>query len=66
MVDRKRAPIAVWMVVLFIGLAGFFRVTQSPRYELYRAVDMVQLLGCGVCFGATLVGIVFMLRAARS
>jgi hypothetical protein len=29
-------------------------------------VDVVQLLGCGVCFGATMVGLVFMLRGTRA
>lgn len=66
MVARKRPPIAVWIVVLLVGLAGVYRVMQSPRFELYRAVDVVQLLGSGVCFGATMVGLIFMLRGART
>ena len=65
MVDRKRPPIVVWIVPLLIGLAGFYRVTQSPSFGLYRAVDIVQLLGSGVCFGATMVGVIFMLRGSR-
>jgi hypothetical protein len=28
-------------------------------------VDIVQLLGSGVCFGAALVGMIFMLRGVR-
>ena len=66
MVDRKRPPIVVWMIPLFIGLAGFYRVTQSPNFALYRAVDIVQLTGSGVCFGATMVGAIFMLRRSRN
>ena len=65
MADRKRPPIVVWIIPLLIGLAGFHRVTQSPSYELYRAVDIVQLLGSGVCFGAAMVGVIFMLRGDR-
>jgi hypothetical protein len=65
MPDRKRPPIVIWIIPLIIGLAGFQRVTQSPNYEMYRAVDVVQLLGSGVCFGATMVGVIFMLRRAR-
>jgi hypothetical protein len=65
MVDRKRPPIVVWIVPLLVGLAGFYRVTQSPSFGLYRAVDIVQLLGSGVCFGATMVGVIFMLRGSR-
>lgn len=66
MVDRKRPPIVVWMIPLLIGLAGFYRVTQSPHFELYRAVDIVQLMGSGVCFGATMVGVIFILRGSRN
>jgi hypothetical protein len=62
MVDGKRPPIAIWVVPILIGVAGFVRVTQSPSFEIYRAVDIVQLLGSGVCFGAAMVGIIFMLR----
>ena len=56
MVDGKPPPIAVWVVPIMIGLVGFFRVTLSPSFEMYRAVDIVQLLGSGVCFGAAMVG----------
>jgi hypothetical protein len=45
--------------------SDFYRVTQSPSFEMYRAVDIVQLLGSGVCFGAAMVGMIFMLRGAR-
>ena len=66
MVDRKRPPIVVWIIPLLIGLAGFYRVTQSPNFALYRAVDIVQLTGSGVCFGVTMVGVIFMLRGWRN
>jgi hypothetical protein len=65
MVDGKRRPFAVWIIPLLIGFAGFYRVTQSPNFEMYRAVDIVQLLGSGVCFGAVMVGMIFMLRGVR-
>jgi hypothetical protein len=66
MADRKRPPIVVWMIPLFVGLAGFYRVTHSPHFELYRAVDIVQLMGSGACLGATVVGVIFMRRGSRS
>ena len=65
MVDRKRPSSVVWIIPLLIGLLGFYRVTQSPSFAMYRAVDIVQLLGSGVCFGAAMVGVIFMLRGAR-
>lgn len=60
MVDRKRPPIVLFM--LMVGLAGFYRVTQSPSFELYRTVDVVKLLCSGACFGAALVGVILLLR----
>ena len=65
MVARKRPPIVVWIIPLFVGLTGFYRVTQSPSFEMYRAVDIVQLLGSGMCFGAAMVGVIFLLRGQR-
>jgi hypothetical protein len=65
MVDRKRPSMVRWIILPLIGLAGFYRVTQSPSFGLYRAVDIVQLLASGVCFGASLVGIIFLLRGER-
>jgi hypothetical protein len=65
MADGKRPPVVVWLIPILVGVAGFFRVTQSPNFEMYRAVDIVQLLGSGVCFGAAMVGIIFMLRRMR-
>jgi hypothetical protein len=65
MVDGRRPRIVVWILPLLIGVAGFYRVTQSPSFEMYRTVDIVQLLGSGVCFGAAMVGIIFMLRGTR-
>ncbi len=63
MVNRKRPPIVFWIIPLLIGSVGFYRVTQSPNFELYRAVDIIQLLGSGLCFGAAIAGVIFMLRA---
>ena len=65
MADRKRPPIVVFIIPLMVGLAGFYRVTQSPSFELYRTVDIVQLLGSGVCFGAAMTGVIFLLRRSR-
>ena len=66
MVDRKRPSMVLFIVLLMIGLSGVYRVTQSPSFELYRTVDVVQLLGSGACFGATLVAVIVLLRRSRT
>ena len=48
MPNRKRPPVVVFIISLYIGLLGFYRVTQSPQFESYRTVDVAQLLGFGV------------------
>ena len=40
MSDRKRPPVVVFIIPLFIGLLGFYRVTQSPQFESYRTQDI--------------------------
>jgi hypothetical protein len=65
MVDRKRSPVVIWILPLIVGLSGLFRVMQSPSFALYRTVDVVQLLGCGVCFGATMVGVISRILGSR-
>ena len=62
----KRPPVVVFIIPLFIGLLGFHRVTQSPQFESYRIVDVVQLVGSGACFGAALVSLIFMLLRPRT
>ncbi len=64
-VIRRRSPVVAWLIPLMVGLVGLNRVMHSPYYELYRAVDVVQLTGSGACFGATMVGLIFTLRGPR-
>lgn len=64
MENRKRTTIVNWLLPVVIGCAGFYRVTRAPYFGIYRALDLVQLLGSGVCFGAALVGMIFMFRTA--
>jgi hypothetical protein len=65
MINRKRPPITLWLMPLIVGFVGLNRVMQSPGFQQLRTVDVVQLLGSGVCFGATMVGVIFTLRGAR-
>ena len=66
MADRKRPPVVAWLIPLFIGLLGLYRVMQSPQFESYRTVDVVQLLGSGACIGAAMVGLIVWLLRPRT
>jgi hypothetical protein len=66
MSNRKRPPVVVFIIPLVIALLGFSRVTQSPQFESYRTVDVVQLLGSGTCIGAAMVGLILWLLRPRT
>ena len=65
MTERKRSPIVFWIIPLIIGLGGLNRVMSSPSYDTYRGVDVVQLLGSGACFGATMAGLISSIKRRR-
>jgi hypothetical protein len=47
------------IVLLFIGLTGFYRVATNAHFASYRTVDVIQLLVSGVGFGVTPMGVIF-------
>jgi hypothetical protein len=65
MLNRKLAVSAIAMP-LVIGLVGLMNLMHQPRFATFRNVDIVQLLGSGMCFGVALVGLFSLLRGART
>jgi hypothetical protein len=49
-------------VLLGVSFGAINLISMAARLEAIRAVDVVQLIGVGMCFGVALVGIVIMLR----
>lgn len=50
-------------IVIVIGLIGLLPLTRRPRFQNYHAVDVLQLLASGACFG---VGITLLVERIRS
>jgi hypothetical protein len=48
--------------LIFLGILGIFVMIERPRFQAYHAVDVVQLVASGMCFGAALVLIVVWSR----
>jgi len=48
--------------VLLIGLIVVYHVTQLPQFSAYRAVDVLQLIGAGMCIGVALPPLIAHLR----
>ena len=59
--DRRRR-FAPMFVVLAFGILSGVNIIGSPRFANYRAVDIVYLLGTGMCFGAAIALFVRTLR----
>ena len=60
----KRPGTGALIAVLF-GAVSLMNMALNGRLEALRAVDVVQLIGTGMCFGAAIVGIVTILRRGR-
>jgi hypothetical protein len=44
-----------WIFVpLIVSAIGFMGIARNPHFEVFRAVDIVQLLACGMCLGIAL------------
>ena len=49
-------------VLLGVSFGAINLMSMAARLEAIRAVDVVRLIGVGMCFGVAFVGIVIMLR----
>ena len=63
---NRRKVVAGIFVPLLVGLIGLFNVASKPRFETFHAVDVVQLIATGMCFGAALGMLVLFFRGRRS
>jgi hypothetical protein len=65
MTDRRRF-FRIFFVLLAFGLMSFLRMLGRPVFATIRTVDLVQLIGTGMCFGGAVVTLVLALQAPRS
>ena len=65
MTDRRRFG-RICFILMAFGLLSLARVTDRPSFETMRAVDVVQLIGTGMCFGAGIMALVLSLRRSSS
>lgn len=62
---NSRKPLASAFVVLLIGFIGLANITRQPRFEAFHAVDVLQLIASGMCFGVALSVVIATLRRSR-
>ena len=63
--DRRRF-VRIFFVLLAFGLGNFVRMLGKPSFAMIRTVDVVQLIGTGMCFGGAIVALVLFFRSSPS
>jgi len=51
---KKRRGFVVVFIPLMFALFSGLNIIGSPRFASYRAVDIVHVLGTGMCLGAAI------------
>ena len=59
--NRRRFPRIFFLLTLF-GVMNLLTMLSSPAWANIRVVDIVRLIGTGMCFGAALVSLVLYFR----
>ncbi len=59
---NSRHPWSIILLPLIVGLVGLSTAMQRPRFAVIQTVDVVQILGSGMCFGVALASLGFWLR----
>lgn len=65
MLNRKPLTSTI-AVPLIIGILALVNLMQRPRFAAFHNVDVLQLLGSGMCFGVALAGLFSLVRGMRS
>lgn len=63
--NRRRFP-RIFFVLIFFGIMNLLAMLSSPSWANLRGVDIVRLIGTGMCFGAAIVSLVAYGRDRRS
>jgi hypothetical protein len=63
--NQRRFPRIVF-VLTFFGIMNLLAMLSSPAWANIRGVDIVRLIGTGMCFGGALVAYVAYFRDRRS
>jgi len=49
-------------ILVIVGITGIFELMERPRFQAYHAVDVIQLIASGMCFGVALMWLAARLR----
>jgi hypothetical protein len=60
--SERRRLIRVSVILVAFGAVSFFSMLSRPTFQAIRAVDVVHLIGTGMCLGGAIVALVVSLR----
>lgn len=63
--NQRKFP-RITFVLIFFGIMNFLAMLSSPAWANIRVVDVVRLIGTGMCFGAAIVSLVVYFQDRRS
>lgn len=53
--NNRRAFIRIFFLLILFGTLNLLSILSSRAFQNIRAVDIVRLLGAGMCFGGAIV-----------
>ena len=63
---NRRTLLRVFFVLTSFGILSLLTMLSRPTLANIRAVDLVHLIGTGMCFGGAIVALVVYLRSRHS
>ena len=63
--NNRTTAVRIFFVLSAFGVVSLFSMMSRPSLADIRAVDVVHLIGVGMCFGGAIVALVFYLRGSR-
>ena len=52
--NNRRMFLGIFLVLIFFGVMNLLAIISSPAFENIRGVDVVRLIGTGMCFGGAI------------
>ena len=52
--NKQRGFLRIFFVFIFVGVMNLLHMLSSPAWANIRGVDILRLIGTGMCFGAAI------------
>ena len=62
---KRNGLLSTVAVTVIIGCIGLVHLMEQLRFQNFHNVDVLQLIGSGMCFGVALMALISMFRKPR-